>query len=337
MKKLFSKLSCGLLMISMLAACGSQESATTGSEAEKSVKIIAAHVTDEGSPYQVGMEKFKEVVEAETNGSVTVEIHPNGELGGNEDELVQKMATGSVDVIVSSPGFMAQTAPEVDFFAMPYMFASYDHWNTVVDSEVGQAVSSKIEEKTDFKVLGYWSAGIRNYYGQKPVEKPADLKNVKVRVQNSPVVKDTWSAFGAQPAHVAWNELYQALQNGVVDAAENDFTNYFLSKQYEVAPKMSLTEHDVATRLFFMTSTKFENLSKEQQEAVIKAGNEASKAEREADLKLGEEYKQKLLDEGVEINEVEKTPFVESTEEIRVQTAEKLGMSELYEKVKETK
>lgn len=298
------------------------------------VKLIAAHVTDEKSPYQLGMETFKEVVEKESGGTIQVEIHPNGQLGGNEDELVQKMASGSVDVTVAAPGFMAQTIPEMEFFAMPYLFENLEHWGKVVDGDVGEQVAGIIGDKTDFEVLGYWTAGVRNYYGFRPIEKPEDLKGVKIRVQNSPVIKDTWSAYGAQPTHVAWNELYQALQNKVVDASENDFTNIYQSKQHEVAKYLSLTEHDIATRLFMISQQKFESLTEDQQQAILTAAEAATAAEREADIQLADESRAKLEEEGVTINEVDKAPFVEKTKAIRERTAERIGLTELYEQVK---
>lgn len=304
---------------------------------EEKVELVAAHVTAVDTPYDLAMNKFKDIVEEESNGTITVSVHPAGELGGNEDELVQKMSTGTVDLAVAAPGFMAQTVKEVDFIAVPYLFQDYDHWVNVVDGEVGQELTEIVEEQTQFKVMGYWKAGIRDTFGNKPIEKPSDLEGVKIRVQDSPVINKVWSTFGAQPTGVAFNELYQALQNKVVDAAENDFTNILAMKFHEVAPYISLTEHDVATRFFLMSGDKFESLSDDQKEIIEKAAEEATAYEREVDNELAQESLEELKAGGAEIIEVDKESFIELVQPIQDEVAQGLGLEHLLEKVRELK
>ncbi|SDK03355.1 TRAP transporter substrate-binding protein [Sediminibacillus albus] len=325
------------IVLSVMAACGGADTEDGNAAENGSVNLIAATQLDADSPFAVGFEKFKEVIESETDGDVTVEIHTDGALGGNEDELVQNLESGSVDLVVASPGFMTQAVKEVDFFALPYLFESRDHWKTVVDGEVGETLFSKIEENTSFKMLGYWSAGVRNYYGFKPIEQPEDLKGVKVRVQNSPVVQNTWKAFGAQPANVAWNEMYQALQNKVIDAAENDFTNIYQASHHELATYISETEHDFTTRLFFTADRVYDQLNDEQKQAFEKAATEATEAALKADDELAEESLKAMKEQGVEVNEVDKQPFVDLTEPIRQDAVKDLGMEDLYQKVQDLK
>ncbi|QTN00419.1 DctP family TRAP transporter solute-binding subunit [Sediminibacillus dalangtanensis] len=325
------------LILSVMTACGGAETEDSNAAENGSVNLIAATQLNSDSAFAAGFEKFKEVIESETDGDVTVEIHTDGDLGGNEDELVQNLESGSVDLVVASPGFMTQAVQDVDFFALPYLFESRDHWKKVVNGEVGETIFNRIEENTSFKMLGYWSAGVRNYYGFKPVEKPEDLKGVKVRVQNSPVVQDTWKAFGAQPANVAWNEMYQALQNKVIDAAENDFTNIYQASHYELADYISETEHDFTTRLFFTADRVYDQLNDEQKAAFDKAAEEATKAALEADDKLAEESLKAMEEQGVKVNEVDKQPFIDATEQIRQDAVKKLGMEDLYQKVQDLK
>jgi TRAP-type transport system periplasmic protein len=304
------------------------------SEADgESVNLIAATQLDDESPFTVGFERFKEVIEEETDGSVTVEIHTDGALGGNEDELVQNMETGSVDLVVASPGFMAQASNVVDFFAMPYLFESNEHWESVVDGEIGDLVSQQVEDNTNFKMLGYWSAGVRNYYGFEPIETPDDLQNVQIRTQDSPVVTNTWETLGANPTSVAWDEMYQALQNRVIDAAENDFTNIYQASHHEVTTNISLTEHDYTTRLFFTSDEIYSGLSDEQQQAFDMAAEEATIAARESDRDLADESLDLIEEAGVEVNEVDKEPFIEMTDSVREEAAESLDMVEELEEV----
>jgi tripartite ATP-independent transporter DctP family solute receptor len=332
----FSTVIVAMIFALILSACSSQ----SGSEAEKQeegeqskITLVAAHVEPTAGAYQAGMEKFKEVVERESNGSIEVEIHPNGALGGNDDELVQKLQTGTVDLITVAPGFLSQAVNEVGLFSAPYLFKDRDHWAKVLNGEVGQEMSDIIESKTDFKVLGFWIRGVRSYFGSKPVETPEDLQGIKIRVQNSPAIIKTWESFGAQPASVAFNELYQALQTGVVDAGENDFTNIYQMKFYEVAPNISLTEHEFLTPAFLMSQQKFDQLTEEQQQAIEKAAIEATKAEVEIDRKLNEESLQKLKEHGTNINKLDKEPFIQKTEEVRNEIAKQLGLEEMIQKI----
>ncbi len=339
-------LAVSFLTVSVLlfGACGNENSsggsegeAEGGNGTEDQVNLIAATQLDSESAFAAGFEKFKEVVEEESDGSVTVEVHTNGDLGGNEDELVQNLETGSVDLVAAAPGFMAQSVQEVDFFSMPYLFESRDHWESVIDGEVGDTLTNEIESNTSFDVLGYWTAGVRNYYGAEPIETPSDLDGMSLRTQDSPVVTNTWEALGAQPTSVAWDEMYQALQNNVVDAAENDFTNIYLASHHEVASNISLTQHDYTTRLFFTSDQVMDQLSESQQEAVMTAAEEATQTERETDQELAEESKAAMEEAGVEINEVEQEAFFEQTEEVRENAAESLDLVEEYEQVVEMK
>ncbi|SDC71539.1 tripartite ATP-independent transporter solute receptor, DctP family [Melghirimyces thermohalophilus] len=334
MKKMGITLLASILMIGLLSGCSMFQA---GSDRGGKVKLIAATQLDSKSAFAEGFREFKKVVEKESDGTVTVEVHTNGDLGGNEDELVQNLQSGSVDLVVASPGFMAQAVKEVDFFALPYLFESRDHWKKAVDGEVGHTVTKMVEQKTDFKILGYWSAGVRNYYGFQPIEEPEDLKGIKIRSQDSPTVRDAWKALGAQPTSVAWNEMYQALQNQVVDAAENDFTNIYQASHHETAKYISLTQHDYTTRLFFTSQQTFDALDEKQQQAFMKAAKAATEAARKADDQLAEESKQKLKKAGVKINKVDTQPFVEKTEPVREKAVQQLGMEALYQKVQELK
>jgi len=299
----------------------------------KSIRLVAAHVSPIDSPYTPGFNTFKEIIEKETNGEIIVSVHPAGELGGNEDILVQKMQTGTVDVIITSASFLAQTAKEADLFSLLYLFKDTGHWARVLDGSPGKQMTKIIEDKTDFKVLGYWSAGVRHYFGNKPVTTPNDLKGVKIRVHTSPVIRDTWIALGAQPTNVAFSELYQALQNKVVDAGENSFTYIYKMKFYEVSPYVSLTSHDFAVRFFLMSDKKFTKLTPLQQLTVEKAAREATLVEREADYISMVEDIETLKKLGSKINRVDADSFLKLTAPLREKAAEKLGLQDMVKQI----
>lgn len=207
MKKILSISFVLLLAFSaVLAGCSSKEEAG-GEAGAKKIKIVAAHnQTSPDNPYQTGLLKFKEVAESKSNGDIEVEVHA-GTIGTEESELVEKLKLGAADVVLVSPGFMTQTGiKEIDLLALPYLFDSYDHWEKVVDGDVGKEMAELVKEKSnnDFKLIGYWSAGVRHYYGKKPIEKMEDLKGLTFRTQTSGVIADYWKKTGAIPTSIAW-------------------------------------------------------------------------------------------------------------------------------------
>ncbi|MFS0674069.1 TRAP transporter substrate-binding protein [Ornithinibacillus sp. 179-J 7C1 HS] len=337
----FISLILAFITFTVLAACGNDDSSDSSNEDGK-IKIIAAHnQTDQENPYQAGLLKFKEVAEAESNGNIEVEVHA-GTIGTEESELVEKLKLGAADVVLVSPGFMTSTGiKEVDLFALPYLFESYDHWEKVVDGEVGQEMADIINNQSnnDFKLLGYWSAGVRHYYGSKPLNAMEDLKGMTIRTQTSGVVADYWKQAGAVPTDVAWGELYQALQQDVVESAENAYP-YFVQQNHHTTKNgkyITETGHDYTTRFLLVNGNKFDSLTEEQQNIILEAAEASIEAEREAVYKQEEEYKQQAIDAGAEVNEIDRTPFIELAKPLQDQAAKDIGVEDLLKQIRETK
>lgn len=337
MKKILNVLLVVTLIMCLVTACGGNGSEETTQQGQTPIKLIAAHVNTEDSSFHAGMVSFKENLEELSGGTITVEIHPNGELGGNENELVEKMATGTVDVIVAAPNFVAAIVPEADLFSIPYLYEDVEHWERVVTGEVGQKILDKIEAGTDFHPLGYWQCGVREYFGKKPITVPDDLKGVKIRVHNSETIQSIWSALGAQPAVLAYNELYSGLQNNVIEAAENDLANILQQKFFEVGKYISMTNHDIATRYFMMSKDKYNLLTDEQKAWIDQAAEESCKEQWAFDRNLIEEARVELVKAGAIFNEVEMDEFVEKTAEVREKAAAKIGVADEFKKIAELK
>ncbi len=323
-------LSIGLLLIS----CGNK---SDSAEAGTKLKIVAAHnQTNIESPYQVGIMKFKEVAEKE--GSIEVEVHA-GTIGTNEDELVEKLILGAVDVIVVSPGFMTKTGvKEIDIFALPYLFENYEHWNSVVDSEIGQEFSDLIYEKSngEFQIIDYWSAGVRHYYGASPVNSVDDIKGSKYRTQTSGTVADYWTKVGAIPTSVAWAELYQALQQGVVDSAENAYP-YFIPMDHhktENGKYISETGHDYTTRLMLVNGKKFAKYTDSQKKAILDAAKASAIAERTAVIEDEVKYKEIAIKDGAIVNELDRQPFIELAIPLQDEFAKSISAEAMLEKIR---
>lgn len=346
MKKLVS-LSLVLLMavLALITGCGTGNSANSGSgtsNEEGTIKIIAAHnQTSPDNPYQVGLLKFKEVAESKSNGKIQVEVHA-GTLGTEESELVEKLKLGAADVVVVSPGFMSQTGiKQIDLLALPYLFDSYQHWEKAVDGEVGNKMAQLINEKSnnDFKLIGYWTAGVRHYYGKKPLNSIDDLKGLTIRTQTSGVVADYWKSLGAIPTSVAWGELYQALQQKVVDSAENAYPYFVQQNHHKTENGKYITEtgHDYTTRFLLVNGKKFDSLTKEQQDTILEAAKASVEAERKALYAQEDEYKKKAIAEGAVVNEIDRQPFIDKAVPLQDKAAKDIGAEDLLQKIRDLK
>ncbi len=319
MKKKIAILLSALLAMTALAACGEKEADTPatpgepGAEtpadepsADAELELIVAHnQTSLENPYAYGIIKFKEVMEDISGGKVSVVLH-HGTLGESESELIEKLEIGAADLVVASPGFMTSIGvPEVDMFSLLYLFNGFDHWGEALDGEFGNSMKQVVKEKTgnNFQIMDYWSAGVRDFYGKKSIMKPEDAKGMTIRTQTSGVVKDFWEQVGAVPTSVAWGELYQALQQGVVDSAENDYTNFSL-KEHHKTPNgkfISETHHDYTTRLFLMNGNSYDKLTDEQKGWVDEASKAATKEERDVTYKMLDESKEKVIADGATV------------------------------------
>lgn len=322
MKKKLSLVLAGMMVAASLAGCGGgapaasttaaagggSGAAAPAAKAELNL-IIASNQTSLDNPYSYGMDKFKEVVEDISGGKISVTVH-KGTLGENESELIEKLEMGAASMVVASPGFMTSIGvPEVDIFSLNYLFNSFDHWEKCLDGEFGDKMKATVAEKTgnNFRIMAYWSSSVRDYYGKKEVKSPADLKGMTIRTQSSQVQQDFWKACGAIPTSVAWGELYQALQQGVVDSAENDYTSFMLKEHHKTdnGKYISETHHDYTTRLLLMSGNFYDGLTDEQKGWIDEAVEACTKEEREVVYRMFKESKEKVIADGAIVTNFE--------------------------------
>ncbi len=302
----------GIMTVATLAGCGGTAPAGSGTasggdggaKAELNL-IIASNQTSLDNPYSYGMDKFKEVLEEVSGGKISVTVH-KGTLGENESELIEKLEMGAASMVVASPGFMTSIGvPEVDIFSLNYLFDSFDHWEKCLDGEFGDKMKEIVTQKTgnNFRIMSYWSSSVRDYYGKKEVKTPDDLKGMTIRTQSSLVQQDFWKACGAIPTSVAWGELYQALQQGVVDSAENDYTSFMLKEHHKTDNGKYITEthHDYTTRLLLMSGHFYDGLTDEQKAWIDEAVDACTKEEREVVYRMFKESKEKVLADGATV------------------------------------
>lgn len=328
-----------LLSLFLFNRCNDQSN-DFGPKGKKEKKIVlkVAHNGPEKHPFQIGYKKFKEVLEAETAGSVEVQIFPNSQLG-SEEEATQMVKLGLIAAnAASTAGGLSTSVPEAELFNFPFIFRDLGHCYSVIDGPIGQNLARTVEEKLNCLVLGYWFSGIRNVWNSKrPVLRPDDLKGIKLRVMSSPMLVASFNALGAQATPLAFGELYSALQTGVVDGAETDNLDLLYEKFHEVTKYVSLTNHMFLVIALIFSKKIYDKLPTHVQEAVLKAGKASVIAERQAMDTLSESAFLELKALGLKFYEVDKAPFREKLEGIYRNYAGKVGGMALIEKVINTK
>ncbi len=238
MKRLFSKL---LLMPSLLAISFGLVG-TTSAIAQTPIVIKFSHVVATDTPKGKGSERFKQLVEERSKGRIKVEVYPNSQLYKDKEEL-EALQLGSVQMLAPS---LAKFGPlgvkEFEVFDLPFIFKDDAAFHAVTDGPVGAALFKKLEPK-GVKGLAYWDNGFHIMSANKPLHSVADFKGLKMRIQSSKVLDAQMRALGAIPQVMAFSELYQALQSGVVDGTEGVPSNFYTQKIYEVQKHISLSNH----------------------------------------------------------------------------------------------
>jgi C4-dicarboxylate-binding protein DctP len=226
------------LMVTVLAL------ASANVHAQQPIVIKFSHVVAELTPKGKGALKFKELAEQMTKGRVKVEVYPNSSLFKDGEEM-EALQLGSVQMLAPS---VAKFGPlgvrEFEVFDLPYMFDNFDEMHKVTNGPVGAALFKKLESK-GITGLAFWDNGFKVMSANKPIRVPADYKGLKMRIQSSKVLGDQIKALGAIPQVMAFSEVYQALQTGVVDGTENPPSNFYTQKMQEVQKFLALTDHGV--------------------------------------------------------------------------------------------
>ena len=269
----------------------------------------------EGNPITDGMHKFADLVKEYTEGTVTIDVYSNAALT-DEASSVDQLQLGSLDFSRVNTNSLAPTVDEFGVFAMPYLFTSTEQKYKALDGEAGDAVMAKLE---DYGMVGlyFWEAGARCFYTtSKPIRTVEDLKGMKIRVQQTEVAISMVRALGAEATPMDYAEVFQGLQTGIVDGAENDFVSYYTSGHYEVAKYYSLDQHMAPPAVLLMSKASWDKMSEAQQEAVRKAAYEAAVWQRQAKQDYQQESRAACEAAGSEIIEVDVASFQEAVSSV---------------------
>lgn len=301
------------MTIATRLTCGSALALVAMTALAEARTLRLNHNNPEDHPVHLSMQRMADEVEEATGGSVKIRIYANGQLG-SQRESTEQVQNCSLDMARSNAAELEAFVPSYAVFNLPYMFASEEHFDQVIAGDLGrQILDSGIEQ--GIRGLAYYTEGARSFYANKPILSPDDLKGVKMRVQPSPSAVRMIELLGGNPTPIGWGELYSALQQGVVDGAENNPTALTTARHGEVAKHFSMDEHTLIPSVVFMSNCAWEELTPDEQTVLTTAA-------RNSMISHGEEWKiasDKAIEDaqsemGVEIHQVDKAPFIEAVQ-----------------------
>ena len=285
-----------VLSVSMLIGCvgcgasSNTESKQEGTSSKKRI-IRIAHSQAETHPEHIGLLKFKEYVEEELGDKYEVQIFPN-ELLGSQTKAIELTQTGAIDFVLVGTPNLENFAKVYEIFSMPYLFTSEEAYHAAMNDE---AYMKKIYESTDdtgLRVITWYNVGTRNFYAKKEIKTPDDLKGLKIRVQQSPASVNMANAFGAAASPMSFGEVYTAIQQGVIDGAENNELALTSNKHGEVAKYFSYNKHQMVPDVLVANLKFLNGLSKEDRAVFEKAAKISTQVEQEEWDKQVEEAKE---------------------------------------------
>jgi len=274
-------------------------------------------------------------LETQTNGRISIQMYPSMQLGG-EKEMIEQAQVGALQIARISVGAMGPVVDDLNVFNLPFIFRDEAHMRKVIDGPIGVEVLDKLTNSSARLVgLGWMDAGTRNVYANKPAAKPADLKGMKIRMMGNPLFVETMNAMGGNGVAMGFNELYSALQTGVVDGAENNPPTLLAQNHYQVSKVYSLTGHLIIPEIFVFSKRTWDALSMEDKALLRTLSREAQMEQR----KLWNDYvgvaETKLKAAGIQFVVADKKAFYDATQPVRDKYGAKY--SALLKRIQDTK
>lgn len=323
MKKKLLALLMATVMILSLAACGGSNSGDSGDSGNSGdsgstsgdsgssgsgdsgevIRFKMAFVDPESSPYAQGGLKVAEEVKAATNGRIEIEVLTGGSLGGERD-MVELTMDNSLDIATCANSVMTNFIPEMSILDQAYLWKNADEAHAAVDGPVGALIQEKANA-LGLHVIGYMESGFRNTFSTKPIEKMSDFSGVTIRTMENQYHQAAFEAFGAMPIAMSVNDVFTALQQGTIDAAENATANCYNNGFYEVTKHITNTQHAFVYILLCMSEDAWSKIPADLQQPFLDAVQRGVDFERDLLVQANEEAAEKLVAEGVTFHEID--------------------------------
>jgi C4-dicarboxylate-binding protein DctP len=311
----------------------------SAAQAQQPIVIKFSHVVAENTPKGKGALRFKELAEKATNGRVKVEVYPNSQLYKDAEE-VDALQLGAVQMLAPSVSkFGPLGAREFEVFDLPYIFGDVGELHRVTEGPVGQSLLGKLDSK-GIHGLAFWDNGFKDMSANKPLHLPADFRGLKMRIQSSKVLDMQMRALGATPQVMAFSEVYQALQTGVVDGTENPPSNMYTQKMHEVQKYMTLSDHGVIEYAVIVNKKFWDGLPADIRTALEGAMKEATKYTNAIAKSENDEALSKIKASGktqiIALTPAEKTAWKKALVKVHQEAADRIGKDLIKSIYKET-
>ena len=325
-------------LTTLLAALLAIGTAAVPLSAAAQAKVVwkASDVHPLGYPTVEAIMRMGKSLEAQTNGRISIQMYPSMQLGG-EKEMIEQAQVGALQIARISVGAMGPVVDELNVFNLPFIFRDENHMRKVIDGPIGAELLDRInaDPRSRIVALGWMDAGVRNVYGKKSAATPADLKGQKIRMMGNPIFVETMNAMGGSGVAMGFNELYSALETGVVDGAENNPPTLLAQNHYLISKVVSLTGHLIIPEIFIFSKRTWDGLSPADQALLKKLSRETQFEER----KLWDEKTATAMGDlkakGVTFLPADKAAFFKATQPIR----DKYGVkyAALLKRIEDTK
>jgi tripartite ATP-independent transporter DctP family solute receptor len=294
-----------LVALLFISGCGNEETET------KTIRL--AHALNTSHPVHLGIMRMSELVNEYSEGKLDIKVFPNQQLG-SEREALELLQIGSIGMTKVSSAAIENFVPDLRVFGLPYLFGGDEHILRVLNGEIGKELLLAGEDYW-LRGLVYYDAGKRSFYTKdRPIETPEDLQGLKIRVMESQMSMNMVREMDGSPTPISFGELYTALQQGVVDGAENNPPSYLTSRHYEVATYYSLDEHTMLPDMLIISTLQWEKLSEQEQGWIQKAADSSAVYQRRIWKEAEQQALETAAEAGVEIIYPDKQPFMDATE-----------------------
>jgi len=333
MKKTLPILLSIFMVGALLTGCSTKKTTTAVSSKDGVIELKLGHIQAESDFWQTGALKFKEEVEAKSNGKIKITIFPNSTLGGDRD-MAEGMQMGTVDFSLIA-GVLGNFEPSIQLLELPYLFNSQEQFKKVVNGDIGKEISDRVLKSSGIRILSFWDRGAREVTSNKPINTLADIKGLKIRLPEIKAMVDTWKAMGASPTTMAWNEVYTGLQQNVIEAQENPIPFIYSGKIYEVQKYLALTNHKYEYVTLSMSDKSWSKLSVENQKIITDATKVATDFENKLVKDKSAELLETMKKQGVTVTTPNVEEFATAAKKAHATFAKTID-SALYQKILDT-
>jgi TRAP-type C4-dicarboxylate transport system substrate-binding protein len=326
-----------LCLFSLLAAVRPAFAQKPAAPVAPELKLLrVAHIYDEKYAWHRSFERFRDVLKAKTGGTLDVQIYA-GQLGKDEREYVSLLRRGTLDGATVSTAAVATVAPEAAFLDLMYLWKDRDHWRQALDGEVGRRMAEAIRNASSkggvagFEVMGWWG-GAENHVASRVrgYRTLADLADVKIRVQDSPVQLESWKLLGTSPVNLAYDGIRDALKAGTIDAVVSVAASTVNKKFFDVAPHVTETDHAITSRPFLLSGHTWSKLTPEQRKAVTEAAREATSVDRALEAQDNQDAIAEMKAKGVKFYAFnDREAMRDKTQPVREKLARELKLEDM--------